>query len=153
MSLYGRIPRAEFAVLEEASQYIDGTIGALEKTDQTWGLIHGDLHPANCVLYGGEVRVVDFDSCGFGYYLSDMAQSLMLLTAPDLRRVFLKGYESLCKLSGSYRRTIEAFLIKSKVRSWSLRGEDRSHLVPQFITSVTRECRHYLVDEPFWFAG
>jgi Ser/Thr protein kinase RdoA (MazF antagonist) len=40
------------------------------------GLIHADLHPGNALFWHDEVRVIDFDDCGFGYWLYDIAVAL-----------------------------------------------------------------------------
>jgi Ser/Thr protein kinase RdoA (MazF antagonist) len=44
-------------------------------TDQ-FGLIHADLHLDNALFWRDDVRIIDFDDCGFGYWLYDIAVSL-----------------------------------------------------------------------------
>ena len=41
-----------------------------------FGLIHADLHLGNVVFGGGEARAIDFDDCGDGHWLYDMAVAL-----------------------------------------------------------------------------
>ena len=41
-----------------------------------FGLIHADLHLENALFDGDAVRVIDFDDCGFGYWLYDLAVPL-----------------------------------------------------------------------------
>ena len=40
------------------------------------GLIHADLHLDNAIFKPGGVRLIDFDDCGFGYRLYDVAVTL-----------------------------------------------------------------------------
>lgn len=40
------------------------------------GLIHADLHLGNALFCRDDVRVIDFDDCGFGYWLYDIAVAL-----------------------------------------------------------------------------
>lgn len=40
------------------------------------GLIHADLHLGNTLFWRDQVKVIDFDDCGFGYWLYDIAVSL-----------------------------------------------------------------------------
>ena len=40
------------------------------------GLIHADLHLDNALFWRDDVRIIDFDDCGFGYWLYDIAVSL-----------------------------------------------------------------------------
>lgn len=65
------------------------------------GLIHADLHRDNILVSHGEIGVIDFDDCGRGYYLFDVASTLdsfhrrVARTAEDyarLREAYLNGY-------------------------------------------------------------
>ncbi|AIQ68175.1 phosphotransferase enzyme family protein [Paenibacillus graminis] len=88
-------------------------IAELEKMDvsnDTYGLIHADLHSGNVVFHGDEPHPIDFGRCGYGYYLYDMAGSLLELY-PDQRKVFIEGYESVMKLEADYARKLESFFI------------------------------------------
>ena len=41
-----------------------------------WGLIHADLHLGNAVFHGGGVRLIDFDDCGHGPRIYELAVAL-----------------------------------------------------------------------------
>jgi Ser/Thr protein kinase RdoA (MazF antagonist) len=60
------------------------------------GLIHADLHLDNALFWRGDVRVIDFDDCGFGYWLYDIAVSLWELRRRDdygqFRAALINGY-------------------------------------------------------------
>jgi Ser/Thr protein kinase RdoA (MazF antagonist) len=45
-------------------------------SEETFGLIHADLHLDNALFAGGDVRLIDFDDCGFGYRMYDVAVAL-----------------------------------------------------------------------------
>ena len=61
-----------------------------------FGLIHADLHLDNALFWRGEVRVIDFDDCGFGYWLYDIAVALWELRHRDdygrFRAALIDGY-------------------------------------------------------------
>ena len=61
-----------------------------------FGLIHADLHLDNVLFWRGEVRVIDFDDCGFGYWLYDIAVALWELRYrddyEDFRSALIEGY-------------------------------------------------------------
>ena len=61
-----------------------------------FGLIHADLHLGNVLFWRGEVRVIDFDDCGFGYWLYDIAVALWELRYrtdyEDFRSALIEGY-------------------------------------------------------------
>ena len=46
------------------------------KDSGVFGLIHGDLHMGNLLFSGGQARAIDFDDCGFGYWIYDFAVAL-----------------------------------------------------------------------------
>src|SRR6185312_13535401 len=55
-----------------------------------------DLHPGNALFWHGEVRVIDFDDCGFGYWLYDIAVALWELRHRhdygQFRDALIEGY-------------------------------------------------------------
>ena len=61
-----------------------------------FGLIHADLHLDNALFWRDEVKVIDFDDCGFGYWLYDIAVSLWELRDrndyEDFRSALIDGY-------------------------------------------------------------
>lgn len=66
-----------------------------EGTDQV-GLIHADLHLGNALFRGDEVKVIDFDDCGIGYWLYDIAVALWELRHrsdyAQFRTALIDGY-------------------------------------------------------------
>ena len=60
------------------------------------GLIHADLHLENALFWRDDVRIIDFDDCGFGYWLYDIAVSLWELRQRDdyeqFRAALIDGY-------------------------------------------------------------
>jgi Ser/Thr protein kinase RdoA (MazF antagonist) len=81
---------------------------AVGQGSETFGLIHGDLHQGNYLFHQGQVRAIDFDDCGYGYYLYDMAVTLSEVnwreSTPALRNSFLAGYRSVHFLSPEHER-------------------------------------------------
>ncbi len=67
---------------------------------RVWGLTHADLHRGNVLIDRGRVGVIDFDDCGWGYYLLDVATFLSSLrrvesdtpTYAALRTAYMTGY-------------------------------------------------------------
>lgn len=77
---------------------LDGSGG----TEPERGLIHADLHRDNLLLHDGAVGAIDFDDCGWGYFMFDLAtvlDSFRRRVARDpgefarLRDACLRGYE------------------------------------------------------------
>jgi Ser/Thr protein kinase RdoA (MazF antagonist) len=84
---------AEAGVLfERAITRTRSTLAALGTADH--GLIHADLHQENFLFHHGEVRAIDFDDCGYGHHLYDLAATISELDDPALRAPLLEGYRS-----------------------------------------------------------
>ena len=66
---------------------------------QDFGLIHADLVNENVLVDGGQVHFIDFDDCGWGYRLFDIATTLYKAVDepdfPDLRAALLAGYATM----------------------------------------------------------
>ncbi len=81
---------------------------------ETFGLIHSDLHQENYFFHQDQIRAIDFDDCGYGYYLHDMAVTLSELTWHDntqaLRAALLAGYCSVHSLSAEHERYLDTFI-------------------------------------------
>lgn len=84
-------------VLERAGT---AALGVLEHdvraTPHTWGLIHADIRPSNVIVDGDRMTIIDFDDCGYSWFLYDFASALTWMdhldTAPDLAQRWVAGY-------------------------------------------------------------
>ena len=68
MAGWTRNDPARIALYEEASHIIQKKLEAFGKDKTRFGLIHADLRLANLLIYGDEIKVIDFDDCGFGWF-------------------------------------------------------------------------------------
>lgn len=62
--------------LHRVSDQVAVFLQAYPKTPETFGLIHYDLHAGNFLFHDGVANMIDFDECGWGYYLFDVAHIL-----------------------------------------------------------------------------
>ena len=85
------------------------------KTSENYGLIHADFLPENILVHDGKLTLIDFDDCGFGWYLFEMATSLFpQINQPffdDLVAAYAKGYRSERELSDADLEALPAFLM------------------------------------------
>jgi Ser/Thr protein kinase RdoA (MazF antagonist) len=80
-----------------------------------FGLVHGDLRLANLLLHDGELKVVDFDDCGFSWYMYDVAAVVSfyehLPVVPELIQHLLEGYRTVRAVSQAEEEEIPTFLM------------------------------------------
>lgn len=74
-----------------------GWVDLLDEGDDT-GLIHADLHLGNALFHGGTVKLIDFDDCGTGPRLYDLAVAVWELRDrpdyPAFRDALIAGYRT-----------------------------------------------------------
>lgn len=87
------------------------------KGKDRYGLIHSDLNINNILVENDEVRVLDFDDCGYGWFLYDLSTAVLEYddTLPEMVEAWLAGYESVRKLSKEDKDEIETFIVLRKI--------------------------------------
>jgi Ser/Thr protein kinase RdoA (MazF antagonist) len=87
---------ADSATVARALDVVRTTTRELARNQDGFGLIHGDLHHENVLFRGGEVCAIDFDDCGWGFHLYDLAVTLWELEDrpryEELRDALLEAY-------------------------------------------------------------
>lgn len=91
----GLTPDAE-ALFARTVALIGRRLAAYGKGPERFGLIHGDLRLANLLVDGDAVKVIDFDDCGFGWFMYDAATPVSFHEeapqVPDLIAAWIDGY-------------------------------------------------------------
>lgn len=79
-----------------------------------YGMIHGDFHPRNILFMPHGVGAIDFDECGWGHYLHDVAVAIMGVRQHKrfgaLHDAFLNGYRELRELPEVLDGALNAFM-------------------------------------------
>ena len=101
-------------VLDAVAERVQRTMHTLGEGREVFGLIHADLYERNYLFSKGEVHAIDFDGCGWGYYLFDIGVTFSTLLArtdyPALRQAFLQGYRRVRPLSVSHEALLDTFI-------------------------------------------
>ena len=89
-------------------------MASLGQTPEAFGLIHTDMYPGNILFKDGEVFPIDFEDCGFGFWLWDIAVPLEAEPWTDgwrrRRDDFLEGYLPVHPLPDSQLKHLDLFL-------------------------------------------
>ena len=89
------------------------------KGDDRYGLIHCDMRLANLLIDGPETKVIDFDDCGFSWYLYDCATALSFIEhrtdVPALIEAWVKGYQKKGALSAEEIAEIPTFVLFRRI--------------------------------------
>ncbi|MDR0902921.1 MAG: phosphotransferase [Opitutaceae bacterium] len=93
--------------------------GAIGFTKNRFGLIHADLRAANLLVKDGAVAAIDFDDCGYSWFIYDLASALSFIEmtpeAPALIDAWLRGYSKIRALSKTEIAAIDTFVMMRRL--------------------------------------
>jgi Ser/Thr protein kinase RdoA (MazF antagonist) len=94
---------------------IQGRLARYGRGPDRFGLAHCDLRLANLLVHETQVKVIDFDDCGFSWYMYDAATLLSFYEhvpgAADLIEFWLEGYRALRTVSKAEEEEIPTFVM------------------------------------------
>lgn len=123
----------------------------LGTSQQVWGLIHADLHSSNYLFQGLDVRAIDFEDCGWGYYLYDLAvildeiYAVFPARASALRQSLLDGYRQIRNLSEEHESLLDLFVAMrlAELVRWHATSDEAANqaAVPLLLDEAARHIR------------
>lgn len=110
----------------QAEQLFQRTVGLIGRRlaaygagPQRFGLIHCDLRLANLLIDGSTVKVIDFDDCGFSWYMYDAATPVSFYEhdprAPELIERWKQGYRKVLPLPQEDEAEIPTFVMLRRI--------------------------------------
>ncbi|MCY3864070.1 MAG: phosphotransferase [Chloroflexi bacterium] len=117
-------------ILDQAAQQLRAQMSTLASKSGAMGLIHADLLAKNILFRAESIAALDFEYCGWGFYLYDLAPLLWQLKgerAADylmLEDVMWRGYTSVRRMDEGDRALLETFIAARQIASirWLLRN-------------------------------
>jgi len=141
-----------WTLYQAAAEKVVSRLTTMHPNEHNYGLIHADLHSGNMVFKEDQPYPIDFGRCGYGYYLYDMAGTLLELW-PKHRWMLIQGYESVRKLEPEYVRDLECFFVMFMIENYGHHASD-----PRETASLMEEqqyaqayIREFLADRSFLF--
>ncbi|MCC5969008.1 MAG: phosphotransferase [Pararhodobacter sp.] len=140
-------------VLEAAERTIRTRLAAYGKGHDRFGLIHADMRLANLLIKGTDTRLIDFDDCGFGWFMYDFAAAISFIETdpaiPDLKASWLRGYRRVRDLPASDEAEIETFIMMRRMAllAWigsHIEAPEPQALAPHFATDTARLAQAWL---------
>jgi Ser/Thr protein kinase RdoA (MazF antagonist) len=88
---------ATVELLSRLGETLQRRLAAFGKGPERFGLIHADLRLANLLVQAGQPpAVIDFDDCGFGWYLYDLGSAVSFIEhdpkVPEMIDAWVRGY-------------------------------------------------------------
>jgi Ser/Thr protein kinase RdoA (MazF antagonist) len=146
---------ARVALIQRMIEAIKRRLEAFGAASLRFGLVHADLRLANLLIHNGETRVIDFDDCGLGWFLYDLATALSFIEeredVPELVGAWVDGYRKVRSLSEEDEAEIPTFLMlrRTLILAWmgSHSQTDLARELGQDYTAVSCQlAERYLAD-------
>jgi Ser/Thr protein kinase RdoA (MazF antagonist) len=128
-------------VLERVEQTVTRRLHEFGKGQDRYGLIHADMRLANLLVDENGTRLIDFDDCGFGWFLYDFATGISFMEdhelVPELEVSWVKGYRKARPLSDEDADQLDTFVMLRRLAllAWigsHIEAPEPQELAPDF---------------------
>ena len=145
----------QLAICDAVAANAKLAMAALESRSGSRGLVHGDLLLKNILFRADSLAALDFETCGFGCFLYDLAPLLWQLKGDrpadyaDLATAMLDGYATLRPDAAQERVHLEAMIAARQLAScrWLLANAHHPtlrQLTPTLLAQRMAELSGYL---------
>lgn len=113
------------------------------------GMIHSDLHFGNLLWTRSSIGIIDFDDCGYGFFMQDLATPAWMIQlnkkiSPEskelLVQALLEGYSSEIPMDDHDRKMLEHFAVVRElmILAWLQSRRDNPKLHPNMKRAIER---------------
>lgn len=101
--------------LEAVEARVRERLAAFGMESDRYGLVHADMRLANLLRDGNGTRLIDFDDCGFSWFMYDFATGISFMEddprVPELKAAWIRGYEQVAPLSDADKAEIDTMVM------------------------------------------
>lgn len=112
------LPEAYMDTYRAAADLIWRRLEKFGRANDRYGLIHDDISINNVLLSNGELYLLDFDDCGWGWYLYDLPTAVLEDFGESMQKgldAVLRGYERYRPLSAEEKQELMTFNVLKKI--------------------------------------
>ena len=146
---------SEKSVLDaEAKDLISQALAAIKSgvakfyANGTPRVIHADMHGGNALWYEGSLSVIDFDDCGIGFPLQDLATALYYLDTPEQDAAFKEGYASVAPVPQCSEKEMSMLFLQRRIvlLNYLYETSNLKHrsVIPEYQEETLRRIRNFL---------
>ena len=125
--------------LEQVENCIKIRLSIYGKSEERFNLIHADMRLANLLVDQNGTRVIDFDDCGFGWFMYDFAAALSFMeNDPQVeiyKKAWLQGYQKIRILSSEDIKEIDTFIVLRRLALLAWIGSHIEAPEPQLLAN------------------
>lgn len=142
------------SILLRAETKLTHRITSFGKSTHNYGLIHADMRLANLILNRSQIVLIDFDDCGFGWFLYDFAATVSFMEnhprLEDFKQEWLEGYREKQPISNREESFLNDFVMLRKLALLAWIGshsesDEPKLLAPHFAQETVEIAESYLI--------
>ncbi len=118
-NIEGMLNASDLKTIDACACLMHERIEAYGTSPGRYGMIHSDLRMANLLQDDERISVLDFDDCGRGWYMYDIASIVGFMEhRPDLQDIVdtvVEGYRTKAELSEADGREIPTFIMMRRI--------------------------------------
>jgi len=148
---------SEKSVLDvEAKDLISAALSAIKSgvakfyANGTPILIHADMHGGNVLWYEDGLSVIDFDDCGYGFPLQDLATALYYLDTPEQDAALRQGYESVAPVPECSEKEMKMLFLQRRIVLLNYLYEttnlEHRSMIPEYQEETLRRIKNFLAE-------
>jgi Ser/Thr protein kinase RdoA (MazF antagonist) len=107
------------AVIERACGKLEHSLAHYGEQPGRFGLVHADLRLTNLLVERDRLGVIDFDDCGFSWYLYDFAAAVSFFEdhaiVPELQDAWVEGYREVAPLPADEVAVLPTFIMLRRI--------------------------------------
>jgi Ser/Thr protein kinase RdoA (MazF antagonist) len=119
----------ELEILTRAASLMRRRLDRYGRGPDRFGLIHADVRLANLLADGDDIQVIDFDDCGFGWFMFDLATAVSFMEhdprVPELCDAWVRGYRRTLPLAAEDEAEIATFVLLRRLQLVAWVGSHR----------------------------
>ena len=109
----------EREVLGRLDETLRRRLAAFGSGARRYGLVHADLRLANLLVEGDETYLIDFDDCGWGWFLYDFGAAVSFFEhdprIPELMAAWVRGYRTVEDLPAADEAELPTFVLMRRL--------------------------------------
>ncbi len=119
-------------MLARAEAAVRKRMDDLPKGRDNYGLIHADLRLANVLVNGDQIGIIDFDDCGHGWFLYELASAVSFIEDhADFDRLlqkWIEGYRTVSDIDQDMLDSLPTLLMLRRFSLIAWLGYQQQHL-------------------------
>lgn len=113
-------------------------------------IIHADFHGWNLMWNEDRLSIFDFDDCGFGLEVQDLAVAMYYLDTPEQEAALLAGYKSVKSLPEYSEDAMKALLLQRRLMLlnylFETKNQEHQEMLPAYLQKSLERVSTFLTD-------